>query len=421
MTHNSDPANLPADATATAGPADLSVVPYRAITIVDLPDPARRVIALALGHSRTLLSADEVRCILTTDLCALHTVGPTRARATVDAVIHQMVAGRLIADPGTAAPEPTITDDDIVRAIRDDNLTVTEATERFERTDSELRALIADHNSAAASSIARRWAALDLAQQGFGLREIGARIGISGERVRQLLARHNITTKELRDSLRALDHVRTARTREEIEGFVRAFPGVSAKEIQHMFNLGASDLAEALGNVDHLVLDPADAADADRLAARRQQVIDSLRAAAAKESPLSSARYEDMVRAGDVPGPGRQTAMVLFSTWNAACDAAGVDHNEPVRAAYTRRWSDDEIRAWVMRYLIDENYHGTAEGYTAWVDGRDGPSLAHARNQHAGSWSDTRRHALIALRSEWAQGADRTEFSSWTITRRCRG
>lgn len=421
MTHTLNPANLPTDTAAAAEPADLSAVPYRAITIVDLPDPARRVIALALGHSRTLLSAAEVRCILTTDLCALHTVGPTRARATVDAVIHQMVAGRLIADPGTAAPMPVITDDDIVRAIRDDNLTVAEAAERFERTDSELRELVANHGSTAAGSIARRWAALDLAHEGLGLRDIGAHLGISGERVRQLLARHNISTKELRDARRAIDDAHIARQREELEGFVRAFPGVTANEIRHIFNLGTDDFAEMLRNVDHLILDPADADDADRLAARRQQVINSLRAAAAMESPLSSSRYDEMVRAGDVPGPGRQTAMILFTTWNAACDAAGIGHNEPLRATYERRWSGDEIRAWVMRYLLDVGHHGTADGYAAWVESQDGPSLAHARNQHAGSWSDTRRHALIALRSEWAQGADRTEFSSWTITHRPRG
>lgn len=375
-----------------------------------MPHPVRRVIALVLGTCPATMTPEQIQLVMTTDLVALKTVGSGRAGATIAAISSALNGWR--PPTGPAAPAP-MNVRSIARQIRDEHLSPPASAERLGIPEQQLRAMITESSDSIARSTTRRWSIYDHAMAGASLRDIGEAFGVSSERVRQVLQSYGLNVRVLRAQHRRRAAEALERRCQEIAGFVRAFPGVTEDEIAKVLELDDAELAELTSGVRHLILRPVDNNELSRLDQRRRQVIAALRAAAAIESPLSGPRFDALVNEGRVPGPGRQTVMILFGTWNAGCDAAGVEHLEPARNDYERAWSEADIIAAVATYLCDPHVSGSADGYESWAREREVPSAALVRNRFQGSWTEACRHALVETRTSWTRGDDRTDFGSW--------
>lgn len=367
---------------------------------------ARRV----LGQCPEELTPEELRGIVTTDLKSLQSFGGSRARIALDSITDELQ--RIV----TGLERSGRDTDGMAAAIHRKGLLPEVAAQRFGLTESDIRTRIATGIDRSSARVAGAWTYYDLAREGRTLGSIGEEFGISSERVRQLLARYGVSTIQLRKGLTRCTAQAEEEQRNRVTEFVRLYPGVTDDEICHILDLDATVMQDLTRAVRHLILQPVDATEQARLAQRKDTLIASLMAAAQYQSPLSGARYEELVQAGIVPGPGRQTVFIVFGSWIAGCEAAGIEHLDAIRSEYERNWDDSDMLLLVSSFLLDERFHGTAAEFETFSKENDGPSMALLRNRFAGSWAEPCRQALIRLRHEWAQGDDRLDFGSWCLT-----
>lgn len=111
--------------------------------------------------------------------------------------------------------------------------------------------------------------------------------------------------------------------------------------------------------------------------------------------PLSWARYEELVRSGQVEGPSGARVIQRFHTWADACRAAGIRSGAPPKRDYTTRWTDDDMLALVVEYLADPAESGTYAGWDRWRARHrpEGPSAQTLRNR-LGTWAQIKAEAL---------------------------
>lgn len=162
------------------------------------------------------------------------------------------------------------------------------------------------------------------------LAEVGARHGITKERVHQIFKRH---------------------------------VGLSVRDLEQHRASGASPAA-------------------------RDDVLDGLRRIAALPggSPLTGAFY-DKHRTGDDLSATR--VIQRFGSWADACTAAGVKANAPSGRSGSAKWSEDDLLAWVRRYL-DAEPAGTYAGLAAWLKEHkaDGAPSAQTLRNKLGTWRE---------------------------------
>lgn len=361
----------------------------------------KRLLVELLGADANFLDSADLRSLLSTDLTRVPEILEKYIATLYDQLLRSL--GRVakkISDP--------LSDVEAVSSIIEiERLLPEAAAARIKIGESDLRRSLAESTSPAAMRVTRVWAMYDSMMTGRSLQAIGTDFGVSRERVRQLLNQYDATVKQARRYVARITQDELDARRDEVATFVRERPGVTGEEIIEELDFERSRLAELTSSLAHLILTPPARSEVARLEKRRQRVIDSLRAAAEIESPLSGPRYDELVRQRKVPGPSRQTAFIVFDTWSEACTIAGIQFLDPIRDDYERRWSDEEIIDVIGEFLSDESMNGTAAEYEYFARRVDGPSLALVRLRFAGSWKLVCRKALILLRSEWTSNPPR--------------
>ena len=379
------------------------------------------VIARFFGGVRHVLTMDEVAQLLAADLCTLSHVGPIRAERVRQAVLDRL-GNRRPAERTLSVAERCEQLDaaiaDEIRHLWDEALLPEAAAAHLGVDVDEVWSRLESRSGSGdevAARILKAWSWADLVDDGLSLRAIGERVGVSGERVRQVLHRFGVNTRIV-NARRRRRHLQDRRARlRAAEHLVRTYPGITAAEAGHLLELDAEQLADLTHGVRHLILRPVDHDEITRLAERREAMIGSLRQAAAIQSPLAGDVYDQLVADGIVPGPGKQTAFTLFGSWVAACDAAGITPGDTLRANYERRWTDVEIDLALIEYLTDPFLPGTADGYDEWAALHEVPSGALIRMRNFGSWKEATRRALLAARQLWATTGDDTDFGDWLL------
>lgn len=119
-----------------------------------------------------------------------------------------------------------------------------------------------------------------------------------------------------------------------------------------------------------------------------EEILAGLREAAAElGEPLSSDRYDIYCQAHRLVSSVR--IIQRFGTWNGACSSAGLATRRS-RQNYTRRWTEEEMAAYVAQYLGSQGASGSYSGYAEWAKGVDGaPSGQSVRNAFGG-WADAK-------------------------------
>jgi len=262
----------------------------------------------------------------------------------------------------------------------------------------------------------------DLARQGLTLQEIGQKVGLTRERVRQVLATNWPDIASLRKAkaarLRGQEAARTAGIKrqarwDELVGSLREL-GIEAPDV--VVHLRKSRLPEKTARhfrIDvQTVKDLHTACDVDFLLVGTKDVVprftedDCIRylRLAAQElgvSMLTLSAYDDFASRQQVtpePWPTHQTVMKRFGSWLEAVDAAGLDSARRFRT-YSREFPAQRCREFLDRYVqfaLQSGERPSLDRYIAWAKTNGGPSAATVRNR-LGSWGDALAESLSRL------------------------
>lgn len=262
----------------------------------------------------------------------------------------------------------------------------------------------------------RAAAALAAAERGETLELIGRRLGVTRERVRQILADNwEVTTRQLSQTRTTQAEASQQELCGAIEAWVRRHPGCTSEELETALGVEATKvLASTSLGVRHLVLDLNQLNNTWTISRwNREQTYDALQKAFEIRNPLrsmlahstalplSGSYYERLRRSGQVDGPSESRILQVYGTWSEACIEAGVPANEALREDYGRRWSDEELVGYVATFLTSAST-ASAGRFDFWCrEDETRPSFGTVRNQLRLSWSAAKESALQSLRSQW--------------------
>jgi hypothetical protein len=262
--------------------------------------------------------------------------------------------------------------------------------------------------------------AIEGVSAGLTLETIGKKLGVSRERVRQIL--EPISSQFGAESLlRLRELINTEQERlvhrkslvdvgvtESIADFIRSHPGISRLELEERFPKLRAQVDAACKKHKALVLETYPLKSDDE-SVDRVDVLTSLREASTLSFPLTGEAYDQLLSDGLVSGVTRARIMQIYGTWAEACARAEVLCGEPLKnVTYVRRFSEKELLQVVGQFLLDEDRQGRSGAmrcYEPWKLGQELsellPSSGTIRNHVSSSWKRVRELALQELRALW--------------------
>jgi hypothetical protein len=243
---------------------------------------------------------------------------------------------------------------------------------------------------------------LQLRIGGATLDEIGREIGVTRERVRQILVK---ISPELISTIEVLKH--GVQQKQEV---------IVEKKFEDIFNkYGAiykSELAEEIGlsEEEALKLTPKRfnkfiidkfPEPVIHLSWTKEDCLEALRKAGTYYFPIRQADYDHLVSIGEIKGPSVAYMYLKFGQWSELCIEAGVEFVPSIRSEYVRMWSDEELLSYARRFFKEPDTSGTYGGYDAWREQQADhvPSGVLIRNVF-GNWTTVKRKVLESLRIE---------------------
>lgn len=248
------------------------------------------------------------------------------------------------------------------------------------------------------SLMSRDESIVDRAEKGESLSVIAREIGVSRERVRQIVAKASPMSED------ALSEARTAFRAAQRQ----ARTNVSLAQVQRFANANPeatiSMLAEMSGEPKALVVSALDWTEQQRRAdvqayptTPQEDVLAEIRRVAALDGgqPLTGSFY-DTHREG---GLSRARLLQRFGTWAEACTEAEVMPGARNSGrVYTRQWSESDMLDWVLAYLR-ESQAPTYARFEQWLRSQsEAPSAQTIRNT-LGSWVEMKRSAITLAAS----------------------
>lgn len=262
--------------------------------------------------------------------------------------------------------------------------------------------------------------AIEGVSAGLTLEAIGEKLGVSRERVRQILEPISAqlgadSIYQLRDLINT-ESKRQVRRRSLIDSgvmdsiaiFIRNHPGISRPELVEWFPDNRAQVDAACRKHQALLLEtyPLEPDD-ERL--DRVDVMASLKAASILRFPLTGVAYDQLLSDGLVSGVTRPRILQIYGTWAEACARAEVLCGEPLKnVTYVRRFSEQELLQVVGRFLLDEDSQGRSGAmhcYEPWKFRQELsellPSSGTIRNHINSSWKRVKELALLEMRGFW--------------------
>jgi len=233
------------------------------------------------------------------------------------------------------------------------------------------------------------------------LEEIGEQVGLTRERVRQLIKRHGGEEFDrlMKSRKRAsLDHLRA--DQEALREYVWGHPGVTFEELNDIFGLSESEIRAKLTRLDLKLVFGFGGERIRNQVWSDEQIMTSLRLAATHFFPLTTGNYESLITVGELEGPSVPLICQRFGAWTNACQLAGVESVES-KTIYNLKWTQGEVLRFVGDFLMVAGLSNSIQAYEQWRLGQseEVPSSAHIRNI-CGTWPEARDLALAQKRSE---------------------
>lgn len=247
--------------------------------------------------------------------------------------------------------------------------------------------------------------------QGLSLAAIAEEFGMTRERVRQIVREQGGPG---RADVRRIRQAKEATAREALRDrcleHLSWHPGLTLTELAQALEVEPGDVRDALGSERRRLLAPKPrhvrrATDEDLLGELRL-------AGGLIRGPLTGAAYDRIARGLGLPSRAHQ--IQRFGSWARACELAGVTPGKPSRAAYTRRWTAEEMLGWVARYLRQPSCRGTYAGYSDYARRTpDAPSAETVRIT-IGPWGQVKAAAL-RLAAEGVPGSSPSIPEPWDL------
>ncbi len=250
-----------------------------------------------------------------------------------------------------------------------------------------------------------------LIRGGMTLREVGIQLNISGERVRQILAKRNIRIKDIRTERTKL----IESTKSEINEWVITHPGCFWEEISEVFGIPidkVGSLTNPKSSKFIVRLNKNERSSANRKFSR-DEMLKAIQEAFQMRNPMSSyyavstmrpltgPYYEKLRKSKAIDGPSQMRILQVFGTWRKACELAGVESVAAVRNSYDLNWTREQLVTSLATFLVSSDSH-SIDSFDEWCRLDDArPSSGTIRNQ-VGPWSSAKREALMELRQLWA-------------------
>lgn len=255
---------------------------------------------------------------------------------------------------------------------------------------------------------------------GLTLDEIGKIYSVSRERIRQILER--IIAKISKNLDLTDDNLNTLlKTRIEANKNAHKIAEIKAELeiefkarliVQNKPGIKMEDLAELIG-VDRRMLEAILQKQTKKFVHSEtnlntnksfysdKDILEALRSTKLYMSPISRSQYDDLVEKGFINGPGAQTVMKRFRTWNKACEAANIEFNDSVRESYESLWTKQEMLSYVIEFLKNREYGEGVQSYDQWriKTSSNAPSGAHLRNNFD-TWINAKNSALQKMFDE---------------------
>jgi predicted transcriptional regulator len=234
----------------------------------------------------------------------------------------------------------------------------------------------------------------EMRAEGYSLQEIGSRFGLTRERVRQIIRDcGGPDSGQAAIARRARIVQESSELRQRSLALIAEQPGLTAGDVASALGTTQAAVRAALGD------------DARRLLITRHRgsavfsdavILAHLREAARQAGqPLTVRMYEEA--RGAFGGASAALVLQRFGTWRAACAQAGVEHGQPVRQNYHRRWTHGQLLHAVARYLSHDGSRGSFADYERWARGADGMPSGQTIRTQFGTWSNAKTEALTLL------------------------
>jgi hypothetical protein len=192
-----------------------------------------------------------------------------------------------------------------------------------------------------------------------------------------------------------LEQQQKARIEIAARQIIESFPGISWKDLSIRLNVEQEVLPRLLDKNTKKFVFSEGRENNNKSEFSDDDILEGLRLAEAFESPINRILYDSLVSRGLIHGPGSQTVMHRFGTWNKACQLANVSYNESVRASYESLWGKEEVLDYLIEFLKNRTYGEGVQSYDEWriETLSSAPSGAHVRNIFD-TWINAKNSAL---------------------------
>jgi len=249
---------------------------------------------------------------------------------------------------------------------------------------------------------------------GLTLDEIGKIYAVSRERIRQILERIilkvsqniDLTVENLNSLLetrlaanKSAHKIAEIKTQLEIEFKARLLvdkkPGIKIEELTRLIGVSEKLLNSVLHKQTKKFIYSEQNLNANKSNYSDEDILEALRMTKNYMSPITRTLYDDLVEKGLVNGPGSQTVMKRFRTWNKACEAANIAYTDSARDIYESLWTREEMLSAVIDFLKNPMYGEAVQSYDQWRirSSSNAPSGTHIRNTF-NTWMNAKNEAL---------------------------
>lgn len=244
----------------------------------------------------------------------------------------------------------------------------------------------------------------DLYLEGKTLEEIGNQVGLSRERVRQLIVRGGFSVKQLGEKRKQAAAAEVSQAQDTVAAWIESHKGCTLEEIEAATGYPADRIRKLLtARLRNLILRETDESEQEVSALRKwseAQTIFALQQAARRVTPLTREAYDRLIKNGAVIGPVASGIVHKFDSWVAACEAAGVQPGESLRDNYQRDFSFGDFEAALVQF-ISESDTLSVDAYDRWESQKEGlPSSVLIRVRY-GTWRIAWNNILQTLRLDW--------------------
>lgn len=243
---------------------------------------------------------------------------------------------------------------------------------------------------------------LQMRIDGATLDEIGKHVGLTRERVRQILVK---ISPEIMSTIEVLKNGANLKNEAvldtQFDSIFNKYGAVYKSELAKEIGVGEEEAVKLTPKRFKKYIIDKFPEPTSSLTWSREDCLSALRQAATYYFPIRQADYDHLVNIGEVKGPSVAYMYLKYGQWSELCVEAGVEFFPSLRSEYKRMWSEEELLSYARRFFIEPDTSGSYGSYDVWREQQSDhvPSGVLIRNVF-GSWTTVKRKVLESLRIE---------------------